>query len=100
MNIILIDEMTISDKPEHHRDNSMKRDWSKIDVSQPNSFLLVAFNPVGFPGKQTNFQIQTPTEKTLSQQLHVGYRSAKPIADLTNYFSEHIQSTSRSKSYL
>ena len=27
-------------------ENSRKSDWSKIDVSQPNSFVLVAFNPV------------------------------------------------------
>ena len=46
MNIILIDEMTISDVKEDG-ENAKKSDWSKIDVSQPNSFLLVAFNPVG-----------------------------------------------------
>ena len=37
--------MTISDDVKEDGENSMKSDWSKIDVSQPNSFLLVAFNP-------------------------------------------------------
>ena len=45
INIILIDEMGIDDF-EEDGENSMKSDWSKIDVSQPNSFLLVAFNPI------------------------------------------------------
>ena len=66
INIILIDEMGIDDF-EEDGENSMKSDWSKIDVSQPNSFLLVAFNPLGDSGGQSKFRIQTPTEMAHTQ---------------------------------
>ena len=46
MNIILIDEMITSDVKEDG-ENAKISDWSKLDVSRPNSLLLVAFNPMG-----------------------------------------------------
>ena len=87
-----------------------KADVSGLDVSLPNIFLLIAFNPTGYSTKE-KFQIQTPgyessnnkddikindilkkcseNKHTLYQQLLVGYRCAKPIADLSNYCKEH-----------
>ena len=87
-----------------------KADVSGLDVSLPNIFLLIAFNPTGYSTK-TKFQIQTSgyeisnnkdnikindilekcseNKHILYQQLLVGYRCAKPIADLSNYCKEH-----------
>ena len=113
LNIMMIDELiniNSKDCPEYG-ENIIKSDWSKLDVSKSNIFLLVAFNPSG-DSRQiiTKFQIQTPgyditniqeniketikkcgetVNKTIYQQLHVGYRSVKPIADLANYFINH-----------
>ena len=96
-------------------ENLVKGDWSNLDVSKSNIFLLMAFNPSGlFASENQNakFHIQTPgyditniqediketieklsdktvNKNTLHQQLQVGYRSVKSIADLTNYFINH-----------
>ena len=116
LNIIMIDELIV-DAINFTKDgeNLVKSDWSNLDVSKSNIFLLMAFNPSGNSAgriKNAKFQIQTPgyditniqediketieklsdktvNKNTLHQQLQVGYRSVKSIADLANYFINH-----------
>ena len=109
----MIDELILG--YESFTKDGEKSDWSNLDVSKTNIFLLMAFNPSGdSPSSNRNakFRIQTPgyditniqediketieklsdktvNKNTLHQQLQVGYRSVKSIADLANYFINH-----------
>ena len=116
LNIIMIDELILTTKNfTKDGENCFKSDWSNLDVSKPNIFLLMAFNPSGYAtgsNQNANFHIQTPgyditniqedinetieklsdktvNKNTLHQQLQAGYRSVKSIADLANYFINH-----------
>ena len=113
----MIDELIIDTSNQLFTNNGeilFKSDWSNLDASKTNMFLLMAFNPSGDSGsnKDAKFQIRTPgyditniqediketieklsvktvNKNTLHQQLQVGYRSVKSIADLANYFINH-----------
>ena len=113
LNIIMIDELII-DVPDIFPED-WSSDWSNLDVSNTNVFLLMAFNPSIYSDGSDHiakFQIKTPgyditnikediektikklsdktvNKNTLHQQLQVGYRSVKSIADLANYFINH-----------
>ena len=116
LNIIMIDELILGyESFTKDGENLVKSDWSNLDVSKSNIFLLMAFNPSGNSPSSTQnakFQIQTPgyditniqediketieklsdktvNKNTLHQQLQVGYRSVKSIADLANYYINH-----------
>ena len=115
LNIIMIDELILyTNNFTKDGENIFKSDWSNLNVSKSNIFLLMAFNPSGFSKSDqiAKFQIQTPgyditniqediketieklsdktvNKNTLHQQLQVGYRSVKSIADLANYFINH-----------
>ena len=115
LNIIMIDELILDDANfTEDGENLVKSDWSNLDVSKTNIFLLMAFNPSGYSSENQNskFHIQTPgyditniqediketieklsdkteNKNTLHQQLQVGYRSVKSIANLANYCQNH-----------
>ena len=117
LNIIMIDELILGyESFTKDGENLVKSDWSNLDVSKTNIFLLMAFNPSGEEPTGSNqhakFQIQTPgyditniqedmkktieklsdktvNKNTLHQKLQVGYRSVKSIAHLANYFINH-----------
>ena len=115
LNIIMIDELILyTNNFTKDGENIFKSDWSNLNVSKSNIFLLMAFNPSGFSKSDqiAKFQIQTPGyditniqevieetlkeisentvhKNTLHQQLQVGYRSVESIADLANYYINH-----------
>ena len=112
---LILDELILDDTNLRDGENLFKSDWSNLDVSKPNIFLLMAFNPSGLinqSNQNAKFQIQTPgyditniqediketieklsdkteNKNTLHHQLQVGYRSVESIADLANYYINH-----------
>ena len=49
LNIIMIDELILGyESFTKDGENLVKSDWSNLDVSKPNIFLLMAFNPSAF----------------------------------------------------
>ena len=112
LNIIMTDEIMpdVSDTASEFDDTSVTYDWTSLDIDVPNIFIMAAFNPTMPSTKNAKLKIQTPgvemanfkdadideilrkcgnTTKALHQQLHVGYRSAMPIAKLVDFFKSH-----------
>ena len=106
----MIDEvMTHFDSVSKHDENTMTFDWTSLDKDKQNIFILAAFNPLSNSLRSAKLKIKSPgtvinnfkdanideilskcgNTLALQQQLHVGYRSALPIAKLADFIKSH-----------